>query len=436
MKRAPIQARPVFREGASGPPARSARPTRLRLRGKIIVAFMTLSLFAINTSRADVTPLDAPLVEDSKSGQEITVKYDGKPVTIGKYTFKPAAGEYHYNLFLPPDYDKDPKELFPLLFIQSPGGGSAMGKMKPRMTKDRFVVVGLVEARNGPWEPIIADFCASHDDVIKRCRIAEGFKFMTGFSGGGRSSTFMVDLRPGFAGCFPQGAGGWPAYGEVQHNPNVGIFLSMGSADSNMKEIPAFHKMVSPKTGFYPVHHEGGHGNAPEEVVEQGWDWLEWWAYYGSPAYAPAKPMYVQQFGKLVEQADAATDDFAKYELLDKADQLANKRSLSSDKTVSAKLTSLKKSMTDLAKSDAVKKELPARTAYRKVYDLEALARRRAMGEFGVHTRMMADASKEYAEVAKKYPDTVYGKLADDAAKRTEAESKLVLSTKGKQAND
>ncbi|CAN5563286.1 hypothetical protein BH10PLA1_BH10PLA1_18380 [soil metagenome] len=391
-----------------------------------VILLLSLAVFA----RAEVTPLDAPLEDGSTT--EITVKYDGAPVKVGKYTFKPPAGEYHYNLFLPPDYNKDPKEIFPLLFIQSPGGGSAMGKMKPRMTKDRFVVVGLVEARNGPWEPIIADFCASHDDVIKRVRIAEGFKFMTGFSGGGRSSTFMSDLRPGFIGCFPQGAGVWPAYAETPHNPNVAMFISMGGNDSNIKELPALHQLLPPKKAFTMVFHEGGHGNAPQDVVEQGWDWLEWWAYFGSPTQSAAKPMYTQYFNKLADDAETADGEFAKYELLESADKIASGRSLTNNKDVAAKLLKVKKSMADLAKSDLVKKELPARAAYQKVVDNEYSARRQAKGDFTVHRHFMGEVSKLYDGVAKKFPGTVYGEKAAAAATRTKAEADLPNSTKEK----
>src|SRR5688572_11424979 len=119
-----------------------------------------LALFLSSAALAQVTPMDAPLKEGGIV--EITVKYDGTPVKGGKFTFKPPAGEYHYDLFIPPDYNKDPNEVFPLLFIQSPGGNSGLGPQKTMATERRYVVAMLQEARNGPWEPIIANFCAAH----------------------------------------------------------------------------------------------------------------------------------------------------------------------------------------------------------------------------------------------------------------------------------
>jgi len=385
-----------------------------------------LFLLTAAAARAGVTPMDESLKEDGVT--VITVKYDGANIKYGKFNFKATAGEYHYNLYLPPDYNKDPKEIYPLLFMQSPSGNAGLGAFKSRVKSGRYVVAGLVEARNGEWDPILANFCAAHDDVLKRVRIAEGFKYMAGMSGGGRSSTFMPDLRPGFGGCFPQGAGVWPNYNEVPHNPNIGMFLSMGNTDGNARELPGLHKLLPPNVGFCPVYFEGGHTSAPAEVVEQGFDWLEWWSYYGSPTQAAAKPMYTQQFNKLTAQA--ASGEFEKYELLDKAEKLANVRSLGKDKEIATKLTAMKKAIADLAKAEAVKKELPARTAYQKIADAELAARRQSKGDFSAHKRLMAEASAAYEGVAKKYPGTIYAEKATAAAARTKTESELPHSTK------
>ena len=82
-----------------------------------------------------------------------------------------------------------------------------MGTMQGYLKANGFVVVMLLDAKNGPWEPIVGNFLAAHDDVVKRVRIEEGKKYATGMSGGGRASSVFVQIRPGFCGLVTQGAG-------------------------------------------------------------------------------------------------------------------------------------------------------------------------------------------------------------------------------------
>ena len=86
------------------------------------------------------------------------------------------------------------------MFIASPSGNASMGAMAERLKSGGYVVVMLVESKNGPWGPIVGNFLAAHDDVVQRVRIQEGLKFATGMSGGARASSVFVQARPGFAG--------------------------------------------------------------------------------------------------------------------------------------------------------------------------------------------------------------------------------------------
>ncbi len=139
----------------------------------LVTAMFACALSAMPV-RGEVTPMDAVLKEDGIT--RITCVYDGEPVKPAPgVTFKPAKGEYHYDLYLPPGYRANADDVYSCLFVASPGGKAGLGAMADRVKRDRFVAVMLVESKNGAWEPGVADFCAAHDDVIKRVRVAEGF---------------------------------------------------------------------------------------------------------------------------------------------------------------------------------------------------------------------------------------------------------------------
>ena len=137
----------------------------------------------------------------------------------------------------------------------------------------------LVEAKNGPWEPIVGNFLAAHDDVIKRVRIAEGQKYATGFSGGARASSVFVQLRPGFCGLILQSAG--PSFDEknnyniagIKRNVALRIAMTMGSSDNNNNEVDRMKKLFNSQRlaafGF-----NGGHAWASAEIFEKAMTWL------------------------------------------------------------------------------------------------------------------------------------------------------------------
>src|SRR4051794_5358417 len=170
----------------------------------------SLSLFAASAS-AEVTPLNQPLPEESETTITCELaeapRANQVPVFDTQKQAEDAKGTYHYKLWLPKGYNADATRRWPCMFIMSAGGNASMGLMAAWLKANGFVVVTLAEARNGPWEPIVGNFLAAHDDVTKRVRIAEGRKFATGESGGARGSSVFVQLRPGFTGLILQGAG-------------------------------------------------------------------------------------------------------------------------------------------------------------------------------------------------------------------------------------
>lgn len=189
-------------------------------------------------------------------------------------------GTYHYKLWLPKGYNADAQKRWPSLFIMSPGGDASLGNMAGYLATRGFVGILLVEARNGPWEPIVGNFLAAHDDAVKRVRLDEGRKYATGLSGGARASSLFVQSRPGFSGLLLQGAGAsfdsasnnYHVAG-IKRNPGLFVAMTMGDSDSNKGEAERMKALI-PAQHFAVFPFQGGHDWAPPEVFEKAMDWL------------------------------------------------------------------------------------------------------------------------------------------------------------------
>jgi predicted peptidase len=188
-------------------------------------------------------------------------------------------GTYHYKLWLPAGYSADPQKSWPCLFIMSPAGNASMGPFKNHLTANGYVVVMLEEAKNGPWEPIVGNFLAAHDDVVQRVRVAADRKYATGFSGGARGSSVFAQLRPGFCGLILQGAGG-AADDEGQYhvkglknNAKLRIAMIIGKTDKNFREVEKLEKLFS-RDQFAVFPWDGGHNAAPAGLFEKAMAWI------------------------------------------------------------------------------------------------------------------------------------------------------------------
>jgi hypothetical protein len=191
-----------------------------------------------------------------------------------------ATGTYHYVLWLPKGYVAEPQRHWPCMFIADAAGQAQMGNMAPWLKANGYIVVMLVESRNGPWAPIIGNFLAAHDDVVQRVRIQEGRKFATGVSGGARASSVFVQLRPGFAGIILQGAGvayksnGMYVVSGLRRTPPIYVAMTIGDRDKHSEEVPEMRRWIGlPR--FQSFDFQGGHQWAPQETFERAMAWIE-----------------------------------------------------------------------------------------------------------------------------------------------------------------
>ncbi|MGH8048257.1 MAG: hypothetical protein ACREKL_13525 [Chthoniobacterales bacterium] len=237
-----------------------------------------------STVAAQTTPLTDPLPEEKET--PITCELKTAPSRAGIPVFteakdgKEAVGTYHYKLWIPKGYAAAPAKKWPCMFIMSPGGNAGMGSMGDYLKANGFVVVMLTEAKNGQWPPIVGNFLAAHDDVVKRVRIAEGQKYATGFSGGARGSSVFVQARPGFCGLVLQGAGASQSTGNkynvtgIRANSKLYTVLTMGTTDDNKKEEEPLKRALG-ASKFEIIEFEGGHQGASAEVFAKAMDWIK-----------------------------------------------------------------------------------------------------------------------------------------------------------------
>jgi hypothetical protein len=387
---------------------------RLHVIGVMNVRWLGCLFWSAAFLRAETTPFDQPLEEE----REITIACElseaPRPSAVPVFTSakqgEAAKGTYHYKLWLPKGYLADPERRWPCMFISSPTGNAAMGTMGDRLKQGGYVCVMLVEAKNGPWEPIIGNFLAAHDDAVKRVRIQEGLKFATGFSGGARASSIYVQIKPGFSGLIMQGAGagdredekGVYAIGDLKRNSSIAVAMIMGESDKNNGEIEKMKKALGPsRVNVFTF--PGGHQWAPAEQFDQALDAVEKEVYVTAPARAELKPAYLARLKMLQERLAGETAPWGRYKALEEIMAFARARNLGSEASVFAAAKGWQAEMLTLRKDPVVAKEALAADALRR---LEAASGKSRSARFAA----------DCMDIVKRYPGTEAATRAQELA--------------------
>jgi len=184
--------------------------------------------------------------------------------------------EQSYALYLPPAYSEDKR--WPVLYAQDPGGvGSRpLNFFLPAAEKYQYILIGLNNSRNGPWEPILKAIQMVWLDTRLRFSFDEKRIYTTGFSGGARAaSAFPLEIQHDIAGTIACGAGlpTWMKPDQVKASFFYGI---VGLLDFNYRELAELDETFD-RLG--PDHRieviEGGHRWPPEAVCTRAVEWLE-----------------------------------------------------------------------------------------------------------------------------------------------------------------
>jgi hypothetical protein len=340
-----------------------------------------LCLMAWGANAEDPTPLTAPLTPG-----ETHLIAAAPPGAEGAMLF-------HYRLWLPDDYDADPTRRYPVMFIAGPMGNVGMGEMADRLMRERWIVVMLVESRNGSnaWQ---ANFVAAHDDVLQRVRADESMRFCTGLSGAAKVCSVYPGLRPGFRGVILQAAGPWgPRVYEEEGNTEAAVYGTFGAFDFNLSHAGRVRRGLPPSVRHMVEVWDGRHAWAPAAVFDRALDWVLAAVMIDAPVSPEAYRWYV---ANRLSELQGTEQTGRRLYVLRALAEIAGK--------AGAMLEQSLRAQTEAALSDASD---PAEEASLQGY-FELFARDAASR--GNELLVLADA---YAEHARRHPGTYGAELAD-----------------------
>ncbi len=193
---------------------------------------------------------------------------------------------YHYRVYVPKTYD--PAKPMPLVLHSSPGGNA--GPLSTQLAEEfGWIMVGLTEAKNGPWDPIGQNRDAALMDLRHRLAIDWRRVVFAGDSGGARASARAQQLYPELCAGLLMSIAGY-AQGAPPEK-RVPVFFITGDTDFNLSEVLACHeqsKAMGRETMM--IRHGGGHDNGGPKNIEAALRWLhDHLAPYGAKAAPPAK---------------------------------------------------------------------------------------------------------------------------------------------------
>jgi poly(3-hydroxybutyrate) depolymerase len=209
------------------------------------------------------------------------------PPPVGATTAITCVGtSYHYRVYVPKAYD--PAKPMPLVMHFSPGGNAA--PLSTQLAEEfGWIMVGLTEAKNGPWDPIGQNRDAALMDLRQRLAVDWRRVVFAGDSGGARASARSQVMFPDLCAGLLMSIAGYEQ-GEPPEK-RVPVFFITGDTDFNLQEILACHehsKGMGRDTEL--LRHNGGHTNGGPKNIEAALRWLhDHLGPYGAKTPAPVK---------------------------------------------------------------------------------------------------------------------------------------------------
>ncbi len=335
-----------------------------------ILSIINFAVFVLNAEEA--TPMDKALQPGTTTMITCFVPKGKKPSLSGgegtSEDIKKADWKkpYHYRLYIPKEYDKDKSRRFPCMFIADPSGNAQMRNMRNRLQNDNWIVVMLVESCNGhpDWA---ANFIAAHDDVIKRARVCETFKFATGFSGGARCVSEYPHCRKGFRGVILQSAGFFDGK-YAEYPAATAVAGTFGTKDFNMYESQEIRRELNRRTPSHVEIFEGDHSWAPTPYFERAMDWMEEVTFITTKRKLSKQDQsgFVWILDQKLRHLKNASSDVDRYILIKEIMAIAKNGKLLSSKDYKDKLMNLKTEFAALKKKPDVLKECKAAIDFEK----------------------------------------------------------------------
>lgn len=202
-----------------------------------------------------------------------------------------------YSCYLPAGYAAGRK--WPIMYCFDPGGyGDTFVKLYKDVCERRgWIVVGSMNAQNGPGEPILAAIEAVWKDTHARFSISKTQCYSSGFSGGSGMAFWIAEKYPEhFSGVIPMaGASNWGPSRLPKIPSYVSVYFIVGDKD-NAQIIKACAKAMEAKGHKVEVNvFSGGHELPPKDVAEAAVDWMcDVAPQRRSPSVAARKPTHLE----------------------------------------------------------------------------------------------------------------------------------------------
>lgn len=187
------------------------------------------------------------------------------------------APDQSYALYLPSGYR--PEQRWPLLLAFDPAGRGRVPVERFQAAAQRYgyIVAGSNNARNGPWEPVVAAVNALWTDIPSRFSIDPDRVYAAGFSGGARvACAVALSRQPGpVAGVVACGAG-LPVQQGPPREIDFALFGTVGTRDFNYRELLALDGRAARRRLPHRLEvFDGGHEWASPELCERALAWFE-----------------------------------------------------------------------------------------------------------------------------------------------------------------
>ncbi len=179
---------------------------------------------------------------------------------------------YRYAVRVMEGYNKN--QNYPALFcFHHSGDGIEMTRLFSYASYQlNWLVVGFMDTKNGPWEPIVAAQESVLNDIQKKYNIDKNRLYTAGFSGAARMAYALAYKHPDqFKGVIACGAG----FGLEEPSSWVAVYMIVGEDDCNIAEVKkAYTKLgyIGAKRNLFVF--KGGHEMPGKEIINQALDWI------------------------------------------------------------------------------------------------------------------------------------------------------------------
>lgn len=190
----------------------------------------------------------------------------------------------------------------------------------------------------------------------------------------------------------------------------------IGDKDGNLDELKSAREIFKSYPLFYGDTFDGGHSETPANLMLKSFDFMLDNTYFSAAKGSIPKPVLLDAIkNKAATAADSSATVLSKFDALNWINAIITREALAADADFKEIAESTKKQIEELKKDPTYKTESAAKDSYVKTQTIEKAARDKMQKSRPTGNALKATLSQiaaAYDAIAKKNPDTEYGKLA------------------------